>query len=114
MFASVLLLSVYVGRGKCTQKGAGIKHQNDIIEKDSIRIGTMNLETGTYALFVHKECWRVAQKIWLGLPDPAKCHDPSVFASALEGTFYSLLFMNLLFTCIHFYSLSIAYRISQG
>ena len=34
---------------------------------------------------MHLGCWRVPNRVWLGLPDPTKCSDVGAFQSALRG-----------------------------
>eukprot|EP00747_Dinoflagellata_sp_TGD_P168083 gnl/TRDRNA2_/TRDRNA2_193700_c0_seq1.p1 gnl/TRDRNA2_/TRDRNA2_193700_c0~~gnl/TRDRNA2_/TRDRNA2_193700_c0_seq1.p1 ORF type:complete len:446 (+),score=83.23 gnl/TRDRNA2_/TRDRNA2_193700_c0_seq1:111-1448(+) len=66
------------GRSRCQARGSN----GAFIEKGSIRIGFM-LESGTYGLWVRLEMWRIPSKVWLGLPDPAKCRDQRKFEKAL-------------------------------
>ena len=75
-------------RGRCSAKGAA-KHpqcnSDDCIEKDSLRVGWMNSESGTYGGWVHLKCWRVPNRVWLGLPNPSVCEDLKRFVSALRS-----------------------------
>lgn len=72
-------------RSRCQSQGSRKQCHQDppFIEKGDIRIGFM-LESGGYGLWVHLECWRVPSKVWLGLPDPAKCRDRRKFEGALR------------------------------
>lgn len=63
-------------RSRCQKSG-------NLMEKGTIRIGFM-MESGTYGLWVSLDFWRVPSKIWLGLPDPAKCRDSRKFERALK------------------------------
>jgi len=57
------------GRAKCAAKGASARHSDVLIAKDSIRVGHIDHEAGTYTHWNHLECWRVPFKVWLGLLD---------------------------------------------
>uniref|UniRef100_A0A7S0N4Q4 Uncharacterized protein n=1 Tax=Pyramimonas obovata TaxID=1411642 RepID=A0A7S0N4Q4_9CHLO len=74
-------------RSACTQSTKiGKKCGDDVmIEKGAVRIGVLNKESGTYTFWVHLRCWRVPQKVWMGLPDPAVVSDPKRFEAALVG-----------------------------
>eukprot|EP00440_Ansanella_granifera_P001525 gb/GFBE01001642.1/.p1 GENE.gb/GFBE01001642.1/~~gb/GFBE01001642.1/.p1 ORF type:complete len:460 (+),score=116.44 gb/GFBE01001642.1/:1-1380(+) len=71
-------------RSRCQSRGARKQCSQDppFIEKGALRVGFM-MESGTYGLWVHLECWRVPSKVWLGLPDPAKVRDRKKFERAL-------------------------------
>ena len=56
-----------------------------MIEKGEVRIGVLNAESGSYTYWVHLQCWRVPQKVWLGLPNPELVSDPESFEAALVG-----------------------------
>jgi hypothetical protein len=74
-------------RSRCMAKGnarSAMCLKDDCIEKDELRVGWMNMESGSYQNWVHLKCWRVPNRVWLGLPDPAKCQDVHVFAAALK------------------------------
>ena len=74
-------------RSRCMAKGnarSAMCLKDDCIEKDELRVGWMNMESGSYQNWVHLKCWRVPNRVWLGLPDPAKCQDVHVFAVALK------------------------------
>lgn len=71
------------GRAKCKAMGVA-KHCADVvIEKGAVRVGTLDPEAGSYGRWVHLDCYRVPSKVWLGIPDPAKCKDVSVFEECL-------------------------------
>ena len=75
-------------RSRCMAKGnarSATCLKDDCIEKDELRVGWMNMESGSYQNWVHLKCWRVPNRVWLGLPDPAKCQDVHVFAAALKS-----------------------------
>lgn len=75
-------------RSRCCAKPPGrspLCFSDECIEKDALRVGWMNSETGAYGGWVHLKCWRVPNRVWLGLPDPATCTDVSKFASALRS-----------------------------
>jgi hypothetical protein len=76
------------GRGSCQAKGIGKKCPVDdpTIEKDEVRIGSFNAQSGSYGRWCHLSCWRVPMKIWLGLPSPEEYSDqPHLFDKALLG-----------------------------
>ena len=53
------------GRSRCAAKGAAVRHESEFIDKDSIRVGHIDMEAGTYTSWSHLECWRVPFKVWL-------------------------------------------------
>ncbi|KAI9353778.1 hypothetical protein BDR26DRAFT_914002 [Obelidium mucronatum] len=55
------------------------------ISKATIRIGSIDTESGSYGRWIHLDCWRVPAKIWKGLPDPDLCSDMRLFSEALSG-----------------------------
>lgn len=74
------------GRGICKQKGLTAKKCTDeppFINKGELRVGTMDLESGSYSRWSHLPCWRVPSKVWLGLPKDTK--DPAEFRRALNS-----------------------------
>jgi NAD-dependent DNA ligase len=80
------------GRSKCNMakmktKAQPTKCQNEMpnIPKNSIRVGSMDLEAGMYGRWSHLTCWRVPSAIWLGLPDPEVCADPAAFEASLSS-----------------------------
>ncbi|KAJ3236984.1 hypothetical protein HDU81_010128 [Chytriomyces hyalinus] len=54
---------------------------NPLIPKGSLRVGTLNPESGTYSNWSHISCWRVPFKVWNGLP--ANSTNPADFEAAL-------------------------------
>ena len=73
-------------RSKCTQKTKSAKKcTREEIEKGDVRIGSIDLESGSYARWVHLMCWRVPSRIWLGLPNPDVCLDTASFEEALSS-----------------------------
>ena len=46
------------GRSKCSKKDCGGK-----IDKDSIRVGSLDKVAGSYGRWHHLECWRVPKKV---------------------------------------------------
>ena len=79
------------GRSKCKKKSnqKGCQHGNqpgdEIIEKDSIRVGSLVEETGSYGRWFHLVCWRVPSKVWLGLPqDEDLLQDEQAVLDALQ------------------------------
>lgn len=73
-------------RARCQAKGSAKQCEADeCIAKDELRVGWMNSETGTYGMWVHLKCWRVPNRVWLGLPDPNLCHDVRKFTAALKS-----------------------------
>ena len=40
------------------------------IPKGAVRVGSMNMETGSYGRWSILAAWRVPSRVWLGLPDP--------------------------------------------
>jgi hypothetical protein len=75
------------GRSKCVQRGKEAKKCDfpNFIEKGTIRVGSINLESGSYGRWSHLMCWRVPSKIWEGLPDPDICKDDAKFEAALSS-----------------------------
>ena len=80
------------GRSRCCAKGAarrclsGGVAEDEFIAKDDLRVGWFNKETGTYCNWVHLKCWRVPNRVWLGLPDPSRKGDqPQLFMAALRS-----------------------------
>ena len=78
------------GRSECQQKSlvgrkCGPKDVPQFISKGEVRVGSLNEESGSYGRWHHLSCWRVAHKIWLGLPDPDKCKDKLKFSDALSS-----------------------------
>ena len=69
------------GRSKCVYRTRYCT--SPVIEKNSIRIGSINTESGSYGRWGHLNCWRVPSKIWAGVPDPQECQDPALFHEAL-------------------------------
>lgn len=57
-------------RSKCASKGAASKCAQSMIDRDDVRIGSLNEISGTYSRWAHVSCWRVPSRIWLGLPEP--------------------------------------------
>mmetsp|Transcript_13473 Transcript_13473/g.16454 ORF Transcript_13473/g.16454 Transcript_13473/m.16454 type:complete len:636 (-) Transcript_13473:299-2206(-) len=62
-----------------------LKALPELIAKNEVRCGWLNDQSGTYSRWTHLRCWRVPQLVWLGLPDPDSCHDPTKFALALAS-----------------------------
>lgn len=59
------------GRGYCSAKGGARKcSDGDKVKIDlgEIRVGWMNLQSGTYSTWVHLKCWRVPSKVRLFVP----------------------------------------------
>ncbi|KAJ1616396.1 hypothetical protein T492DRAFT_850847 [Pavlovales sp. CCMP2436] len=75
------------GRSKCQAKGSAKHHADseEVILNKTIRIGSLEPEAGSYGRWVHLGCWRVPARVWLGLPEPEKCKDPTKFEAALLG-----------------------------
>lgn len=72
------------GRSKCRQFGKKMGRCIDpIIPKGSIRVGSLDEDTGGYGRWVHLNCWRVPNRVWKGLPDTEICKDPKMFEMAL-------------------------------
>ncbi|KAI8897827.1 hypothetical protein BC833DRAFT_592187 [Globomyces pollinis-pini] len=67
-------------RSKCAKKC-----HDQIIDKNEIRIGSIDLESGTYGRWIHLKCWRVPSKIWSGVPNPDENQDPAQFSAALAS-----------------------------
>ena len=53
------------------------------LAKDELRVGWLDSESGSYGGWVHLKCWRVPNRVWLGLPDPARISDIAAFTRAL-------------------------------
>jgi len=75
------------GRSKCVQKTKSAKmcFGQEVIDKGDVRIGSIDLESGSYTRWMHLNCWRVPSRIWLGIPDPEVCQDKSKFEEALSS-----------------------------
>lgn len=58
---------------KNSSSSAVAKQKNDssVIEKDEIRVGSLDEIAGSYGRWNHLECWRVPKKIQNGLTDPS-------------------------------------------
>ena len=54
-------------RSTCMAAGGAVKHASEVIAKGSIRVGRIDVQSGTYTKFVHLECWRVPSRVWLGV-----------------------------------------------
>ena len=72
-------------RSSCCQTGSAKHCMDPSIDKGEVRIGSLDSESGSYGRWIHLKCWRVPAKVWLGLPDPAKCQDVKRFEAALVG-----------------------------
>ena len=73
-------------RSRCAQtKSKSSNHVSEFINKNELRFGSINPESGRYGKWTHVECWKVPQKIWQGLPDPNKCQDRKKFAEAIAS-----------------------------
>ena len=75
---------------KCTEKNKRADKKGEptvscIIEKDAVRFGSIDPESGTYTRWIHLDCWRVPMKIWKGVPDPDKCKDVNQFINAVAS-----------------------------
>ena len=78
------------GRSACKQKGSAKKcgpaeDGLNLIAKGETRVGSIDMESGSYGRWCHLQCWRVPSKVWLGLPDPDETTDPLAFEAALVG-----------------------------
>ena len=72
------------GRSKCSAKGkAKTCGADELIPVGHLRVGSLDADTGSYGRWVRLECWRVPSKVWLGLADPDKCADATLFTAAL-------------------------------
>ena len=56
-----------------------------MIDKEQVRIGSINLASGSYGRWLHLSCWRVPSSIWLGLPDPDSTLDVAAFEGAISS-----------------------------
>ena len=54
---------IYLSKARGKAKKCG----SEQIEKGDLRVGSMNLESGSYGNWVHLDCWRVPGKIHVGL-----------------------------------------------
>jgi hypothetical protein len=75
------------GRSKCAQKTKSAKrcYGEATIDKGDVRIGSIDMESGSYTRWMHLMCWRVPSRVWLGVPDPEICQDKSKFEEALSS-----------------------------
>jgi hypothetical protein len=73
------------GRSNCQAKGSAKNCRDECIPLGELRVGWMNSETGQYGGWVHLKCWRVPNRVWLGLPDPNKVTDERNFEAALRS-----------------------------
>lgn len=71
-------------RSRCQQQGAAKKCVDQTIPKGTLRLGTIDDNSGTYGRWCHLVCWRVPNSVWLGLPNPETCSEPKSFEEALE------------------------------
>ena len=67
-----------VETGYCMAKGSSSTCNGSAIDKGELRVGWLNSETGTYGGWVRLRCWRVPNRVWLGLPNPDKCREVSL------------------------------------
>lgn len=74
-------------RSKCNQKTPSARKcaAGATIPKNAVRVGSINLESGSYGRWCHVECWRVPAAVWMGLPDLDQCQDYAQFESALTS-----------------------------
>jgi hypothetical protein len=71
-------------RSLCRQTGKAKKcSKGEKIQRDVVRIGSLDEKSGSHCRWVHLDCWRVPSKVWLGVPDPEECDDPKMFEHAL-------------------------------
>ena len=72
----------------CDTQGSPLMQKEDgqgvlrtVIEKGTVRVGSLDDMSGSYGRFVHVTCWRVPQKVWEKLPDPPA--DVAIFLKAM-------------------------------
>ena len=71
-------------RSQCKRTGEYCMHGDDpFIMKGSVRVGSMDPESGTYGRWNHLPCWRVPASIHLGLPRQGS--SPKLFETAIES-----------------------------
>mmetsp|Transcript_20086 Transcript_20086/g.24860 ORF Transcript_20086/g.24860 Transcript_20086/m.24860 type:complete len:477 (+) Transcript_20086:73-1503(+) len=58
------------GRSNCKQTGKAKKCMNTNISMNELRLGSLDLESGSYTRWNHLSCFRVPNKIWKGLTNP--------------------------------------------
>ena len=63
------------------QKEDGQGVLRTVIEKGTVRVGSLDDMSGSYGRFVHVTCWRVPQRVWEKLPDPPA--DEAIFLKAM-------------------------------
>ena len=63
------------------QKEDGQGVLRTVIEKGTVRVGSLDDMSGSYGRFVHMTCWRVPQRVWEKLPDPPA--DEAIFLKAM-------------------------------
>ena len=76
------------GRSRCQAKGSAQSAEcarDDLIAKGELRVGWLNSESGTYGGWVRLGCWRVPNRVWLGLPNPDTCTERAAFERALRS-----------------------------
>ena len=70
------------GVSRCMATGGAVRHAHDIIPKSAIRVGRIDMQSGTYTKWMHLACWRVPSKIWLGVlqldPDDADAFEQAL------------------------------------
>ena len=73
------------GRSKCKMEKSGRCALGTpfVIPKGSVRIGSIDQQSGAYARWVHLECWRVPAKVHQGLPHPSQEPNIKAFIDAL-------------------------------
>ena len=64
-------------RSRCNAQGSA-RMCDGSIAKDALRVGWMNSETGTYGGWVNLSCWRVPNRVWLGLPSPETSSEAAI------------------------------------
>eukprot|EP00752_Nemacystus_decipiens_P004579 g4179.t1 len=73
-------------RSKCNgTKTARQCTEDGLIGKGEIRIGSLDAQAGSYARWVHLECWRVPSRIWQGLPQDDADRSIARCVAALSG-----------------------------
>ncbi|KAA8493341.1 DNA ligase [Porphyridium purpureum] len=69
-------------RSSCTARKNCVRGSAQI-DKDELRVGSLDASSGAYGRWRHLPCWRVPSRIWLGLPDPDTEPSAAVFEAAL-------------------------------
>jgi len=73
------------GRSKCGKC-------EKLIDKNGVRIGSLDLKNGSYTRWCHLSCWRVPSKVWLGI-DESSIDEIETWGPLPDRQYHPLLFV---------------------